>query len=368
MSLPIRPPIGRPRLPRRLQTLILLACSLLPLPALAVDEGELLPVDEAFVISAQAPSRDRIEIRWRIHDGYYLYRHRTQASTDAAFQADELQLPAGTPHQDEFFGAVETYRGQLQGVLQGQAAPGAERVSLTLKYQGCADAGICYPPQTRKLEVQLPPATTATESSGSLLPGGSGSGLPLLGAAAGTNALPLPAEQAFVFEAIPGDSNTVLMRFTPARGYYLYRDRSDFKVSGDSGIRAGTPQWPPGRSHRDEHFGDVVVYFDAVDVPLPLQRTHASAAEVQVTATFQGCQNEGICYPPMTRTVAVSLPAGNGAPPPDAVPAPPSATQKANTAPGKTPPPKYPPPTSAPPPHTTHRHPPPHRPSLAPRP
>jgi thiol:disulfide interchange protein DsbD len=62
--------------------------------------------------------------------------------------------------------------------------------------------------------------------------------------------------------------------------------------------------------HRDEHFGDVVVYFDQVDVPLPLQRTRADAADVRLTATFQGCQTDGICYPPMTRTVAVALPAG----------------------------------------------------------
>ena len=62
--------------------------------------------------------------------------------------------------------------------------------------------------------------------------------------------------------------------------------------------------------HRDEHFGDTVVYFDQLDVPLPLVRSHAEPRQATLTATFQGCQANGICYPPMTRRLAVSLPAG----------------------------------------------------------
>ena len=66
------------------------------------------------------------------------------------------------------------------------------------------------------------------------------------------------------------------MRFTPAPGYYLYRDRSSFQLHAD-GITPAAPRWPRGVSHHDEHFGDVVVYFDQVDVPLPLLRTHGEA-------------------------------------------------------------------------------------------
>jgi thiol:disulfide interchange protein DsbD len=125
----------------------------------------------------------------------------------------------------------------------------------------------------------------------------------------GTDAQPLPPEQAFGFEAIVDDANTLLLRFTPAKGYYLYRDKTTLRVSGADGIQAGSPRWPPGVQHRDEHFGDVVVYFDQVDVPLPLLRKTARAEAISVTATFQGCQTDGICYPPMTRSVALQLPA-----------------------------------------------------------
>ncbi|HRO27180.1 MAG TPA: protein-disulfide reductase DsbD family protein, partial [Luteimonas sp.] len=186
---------------------------------------------------------------------------------------------------------------------------GATTVTLQVKYQGCADIGICYPPQVRTLRVALPAAGAADTGFAAL--GRSLGGTPAATATiSGTDALPLPPEQAFAFEAIAADGDTLLLRFTPAKGYYLYRDRSSFRLDGAAGIALGTPRWPKGVDHYDEHFGDVVVYFDQVDLPLPLRRQVADAAEVTLTATFQGCQDEGICYPPMTRTVTVALPVG----------------------------------------------------------
>ncbi|MGY1528897.1 protein-disulfide reductase DsbD family protein [Luteimonas sp. A649] len=282
----------------------------------AVDLEDLLPVDEAFVLRAEA-GPDGIQLSWTIADGYYLYRHRMGAeSLDAGFRADPagLQLPAGTRHTDEFFGEVETYRGRVSGVLPGTAA--AARTELKIRYQGCADIGICYPPQTRTVAVALPVVAAAAAGKpdagfaalGQALGSGSaGSGpLSLPGA---SDTLPLPEEQAFAFEAIAGDGDTILMRFTPAPGYYLYRDRSSFTLEAED-IRAGAPRWPRGVPHNDGYFGNVVVYFDQVDVPLPLLRSHAGPREATLTATFQGCQDDGICYPPMTRRVRVSLPAG----------------------------------------------------------
>ncbi len=295
---------------RCLAAITLLAAAL---PALAaVDEEDLLPVDEAFVLSARAVAPGEVRIDWKIADGYYLYRHRMGARVAQGFNARPLQLPAGRPHVDEFFGEVETYRERVSATLAGTPAPGVQALQLEVKYQGCADIGICYPPQTRTLTVRLPAAATqASPLAGLGRPGAGAADVPLPGIGGGqARGVPLPAEQAFVFEAIAGDGDTILMRFTPARGYYLYRDRSSFTLSGHDGLHAGTPRWPQGRQHHDEYFGDVVVYFDQIDVPLPLRRSVADAARVELTATFQGCQDEGICYPPMTRTVQVALPAG----------------------------------------------------------
>ncbi|WP_158549395.1 protein-disulfide reductase DsbD [Lysobacter silvisoli] len=302
-----------------------LVLSLFAAPAMAIDESDLLPVDQAFALSAEAPAADRIALRWKIADGYYLYKHRISVKTDPAFAAQALQLPKGESHTDEFFGQVETYRKTLSATLPGRTGPA--QVTVQVKYQGCADAGICYPPQTRSLTVALPVAANAA-AAGNDEPlvrfGNAGGGAPPLGGGllggpspapgAGTDALPLPPEQAFGFEAIAGDGNTLLLRFTPARGYYLYRDKTSFKLdagAAKAGIALGAPRWPRGSAHRDEHFGQVIVYFDQIDVPLPLQRSREDAAKLVLTANFMGCQTDGICYPPMTRTVAVDLPRGS---------------------------------------------------------
>ncbi|MGE8261276.1 MAG: protein-disulfide reductase DsbD domain-containing protein [Stenotrophomonas sp.] len=297
-------------------------CALLvvSLPVWAVSEKDLLPVDEAFGLTAQARDRDRVEISWKIAPGYYLYRHRTTVKVDAGFDAEALQLPAGKKHHDDFFGEVETYRERLTGVLPGKAADGTDTVTLEVRYQGCADAGVCYPPQKRTLQVKLPAGgsgagTAPTAASAAASPfntplaGNTGSGLRLPGTS-NTQALPLPSERAFGFDAIVGDGNTVLLRFTPAPGYYLYRDRTSLALEGAPGIRADKPTWPAAKSHRDEHFGDVAVYFDQIDVPLPLRRSTANATDATLVITFQGCQTDGICYPPMTRRVKLALPAG----------------------------------------------------------
>jgi thiol:disulfide interchange protein len=302
----------------------LCALVMVSLPAWAVSEKDLLPVDEAFALTAQARDRDRIEVRFDIAPGYYLYRHRTSVKPDAGFKAQALQMPAGKKHHDDFFGEVETYRERLTAVLPGKATDGTDTVTLEVRYQGCADAGVCYPPQKRSLQVRLPagsgtapasaessavsPAFTGTTGSPFNTPL-SGGGLRLPGTES-AQALPLPSERAFGFEAIVGDANTLLLRFSPAPGYYLYRDRTSLKLEGAAGVRPDKPLWPAAKSHRDEHFGDVSVYFDPIDVKLPLRRSRPEATPATLVITFQGCQTDGICYPPMTRRVKLALPAG----------------------------------------------------------
>jgi len=297
-------------------------CALLwlSLPAFALDEKDLLPVDQAFALTASAPERGQIQLQFKIAPGYYLYRHRTSVKADPAFNAGALQMPAGNKHHDDFFGEVETYRERLQATLPGAPTDAAGTISLEVRYQGCADAGVCYPPQKRTVQVTLPgaggkaalPTARATGVSpfnNPLAGAGSNGGLRLPGAS-NTQALPLPSEQAFGFDAIASDGNTLLLRFTPAPGYYLYRDRTSLKLEGSTGVLADKPRWPAAQSHRDEHFGDVSVYFNQVEVPLPLRRTRTEAVDSTLVVTFQGCQTDGICYPPMTRRVKLSIPAG----------------------------------------------------------
>ena len=277
---------------------------------------DLPPVDQVFVLSAQATARDRIEIRWQIADGYYLYRHRTSARADAAFPNAQLALPEGAKHHDEFFGDVQTYRAQLVGVLTGTPTDDAATATLTVKYQGCADAGVCYPPQTRTLKVALPQAAAGGFGMGKKQAGLFGFG----NADAGkVDSAPLPPEQAFTSEVIALDGNTLLLRLTPATGYYLYRDKLSVALDAGKDLSATLPaksKLPPAKAHRDEHFGDVAVYFDQVEIPVPVIRTATHAAKGTLLLGLQGCQTDGICYPPMTRRLAVSLPAGLVSPSP----------------------------------------------------
>jgi thiol:disulfide interchange protein DsbD len=318
---------------RALTSLLLL---LFAVPALAIDEDDLLPVDDAFALSARAIGPDRIALDWTIAEGYYLYRHRISAvPADATGQAAAIALPRGEAHTDEFFGRVETFRGAVRGTLEQVVAP-ADSIALKVKYQGCADLGICYPPQTRTVTVALPGASQPSDSGlaslGRALTGQGAAPAPGV-AATVTDAVPLPPEQAFGFEAIAGDGNTLLLRFTPAKGYYLYRDRSSFRLEGADGIATGRPGWPRGVSYHDEYFGNVIVYFDQIDVPLPLLRERTDAAKAVLVATFQGCQTGGICYPPMTRRVAVSIPAGELRSEPPRSDAPVGATSVASPSP-----------------------------------
>ena len=285
-------------------------------PAVAVDESDLLPVDEAFAVQATAPSANRIQFDITIADGYYLYRHRTSAKVlDADIRTGALDLPHGTPKHDEFFGDVETWRNAVTMALPGVEAAGATQAQVELRYQGCADIGICYPPQKRVITVALPVLAASSLVSVSGLPvaappAGLSIGTPTASAVV-DEGLPLPEDEAFKFEAIAVSPVELLMRFTPAPGYYLYQDRNQFRLLDAEGATLAAPQWPKGKAHTDEHFGNVIVYFDQIEVPLGLRRTDGKAGPVTLEATFQGCQNNGICYPPMTRQVQISLPAAS---------------------------------------------------------
>ncbi len=273
---------------------------------------ELPPVDSVFQLSAQAAGDELIEVSWKIAPGYYLYRHRTKVEASSGFVAGQMQIPSGTPHHDEFFGDVETYRDRLLVRLPGRAT--ASQAVLQVKYQGCADAGLCYPPQTRTLHVRLPTAPVADSSFAALGArlGGGGQGASGAGGLLGTGkAAPLPPTQAFRVEVIADGGEQLLLRMVPARGYYIYRDKVSLQLGDAAGIRLGTARFPAGQNYHDEHFGTVKVYFDEVEVPVPLVRAGNARAARDITlhVGWQGCQDEGICYEPMRKTFRIDLPA-----------------------------------------------------------
>jgi thiol:disulfide interchange protein DsbD len=123
-------------------------------------EPDFLPPDEAFRFSALADGPDKIRLIWGINDGYYLYRARIKASSDSdQAKLGELVLPTGETKVDDYFGKQEVYHHDIVGSIS-VARSGASQLAVPLKvtYQGCATAGLCYPPITKTVSVVLPPA------------------------------------------------------------------------------------------------------------------------------------------------------------------------------------------------------------------
>lgn len=116
----------------------------------AADEP--LPADQAFRATARAVDDKTVEVRFQVADAYYLYRHRFRFEADG-IRFGEPALPPGKPKKDDAFGEVEIYRGELVFTLPLTA--GQPPFTLNLTSQGCADMGICYPPQTHTVEVAL---------------------------------------------------------------------------------------------------------------------------------------------------------------------------------------------------------------------
>ena len=124
--------------------------------AVAIAGPKLLEPERAFAFSVQALDDRTVEARFAIANGYYLYREKLHFSVEPARLADAPSLPPGKIKDDEFFGRVETYRGQLSVKLPlQQVAPGS-KVVVRAESQGCADAGVCYPPQVQDVVVTLP--------------------------------------------------------------------------------------------------------------------------------------------------------------------------------------------------------------------
>ena len=127
---------------------------------------EFLPPAEAFRVSATALAADRIRVSFMVAPGYYLYQKRLKATLEGAptgVTLTPVTWPAGIDHNDEFFGQQTVYPESFEAelVLQRGDSVGALTVGLTLGLQGCADAGLCYPPETRRLTVVLPAVGTA---------------------------------------------------------------------------------------------------------------------------------------------------------------------------------------------------------------
>ncbi len=167
---------------RRTLKLCLLLSLWLPVSALAQSalsaytqqQTQFLPVDEAYQLTLVADGDQRLTLQWVIAPEYYLYRHafKAQASDSEGGIAANLIVPDGLAKTDEFFGDVEVYYDALEAMVALERTTELAQIKVT--YQGCADAGLCYPPETKSFlwhmasgEIQagsLAPTSSALDS------------------------------------------------------------------------------------------------------------------------------------------------------------------------------------------------------------
>jgi len=292
---------------KNLSSSIIAFLLLLSTQSFALNQEDLLDVDVAFAPEVLSVNNDNITIRFSIAEKYYLYKHAFKfPNDDQAVSFGEAQIPEGKKKEDEFFGEVETYRQKIDIVVPYDNPNNATTTNFTFKYQGCADAGVCYPPQKRTVEITLPVHET-TLSSGLGLNTSGGLGLGANDDWAGQTDSVLPETEAFLFETIAMDDTTLSARFTMEDNIYLYKDKVEI-ISLTDGISIGELSFPESVTKDDPHFGVVEVFFDLIEVGIPITRELGSGNKLEIEAMFQGCVDEGICYPPSARLITVDLP------------------------------------------------------------
>ncbi len=271
------------------------------IPAQAQDDEYLEP-EKAFLYTATADETSVI-VEWRVTPGYYLYKKRMGLSAASpGVKVGESVYPKGEIHKDEYFGEQEIFRGTFTVTAPLSGAKAGDSVPLKLKWQGCADAGLCYPPSEWDATVKVMSAAASGVASADKLFGDESS------LAVGDDEF-LPVDQAFVLTGDALTVNNLQLNWRIADGYYLYKERIKVEPA-DSKQDIGTLVLPKGENHHDEYFGDQEVYRQSVDATFSLPPTDAKSVDVKVT--YQGCADAGLCYPPETRLVSIYL---EGAPP-----------------------------------------------------
>ena len=135
------------------------------------DSDELLPPREAFVPRLGPSRTDTLALSWQIEPGYYLYKDKLQFTLEGADGATisaaigAIDLPDGEQQHDDFFGTTEVYRDATDIQLAVDPPATVRDAELVISYQGCADIGVCFPPDTLRVPVTFNAAAALLPAS-----------------------------------------------------------------------------------------------------------------------------------------------------------------------------------------------------------
>jgi len=122
----------------------------------------------------------------------------------------------------------------------------------------------------------------------------------------------LQPDKAFGLEVAAQDGHTLLASFRVTPEYYLYRDKVVFSTT-DLGVKIANVSLPKGELKHDANFGDMEVFHQAFQAVIVLERSGSASRTIALQATYQGCSEQGLCYPPINKTINIELPAINQA-------------------------------------------------------
>ena len=233
-----------------------------PLADLFADEPEFLQVDEAFQFDF-IQKGEQVTLNWKIADGYYLYKKQFKTVVKQA----ELGMPffpVAEQVEDEFFGLSDIFRGQLD--ITYPILSSVQDGIVKVRYQGCADAGLCYPPTIK--EVYLNKVKTEH----------------------------LSYDEAFVFD-FKQTSTGFSLNWKIADGYYLHQDQLSVTSSGS---KLDALVFPITDEVDDPYFGISKVFRNNLALQYSITEFPVNK---KIDIVFQGCNDKGLCYQPIVKTL-----------------------------------------------------------------
>ncbi|MBC8210665.1 MAG: protein-disulfide reductase DsbD [Gammaproteobacteria bacterium] len=324
-------------------------------------QDELLAPEKAFSLQAWVEG-DRVIAEYTIADGYYMYREAFKFEAETAgVKFATLVVPDGKIKHDEFFGDVEIYRNRVAITLPLQYETGTKPGLVDIKTagQGCADIGVCYPPLYQSLAIDLtsrakvlptayqfqqpaeqtttvamaevselqnllaqatqnitatqpvktvqqmiqPASEKITSQSNPL------SILQSLGNNLGLmdeDEIPDP-DKAFQLHATIDKNNIIQSEIQIYKHTYLYKNKMKLELIDGKGHTLGPISLPKGDEKNDEFFGLMEVYHDYFKLPIALISEAGASNQLTVAYHYQGCVEDKICYPPITKYLNIDL-------------------------------------------------------------
>ena len=253
-------------------------------------ESPLLRVEEAFKYELVS-EESSLWVRWIIEDGYYLYKDKIK------FESDDIdikffELPQGLYHEDEFFGVQQIYRNSVSFQIPYENEDNIQdEIEIKISSQGCADRGICYPPQRWSTSVEI------NASSANLEP-------KLLGSISNNNETISNIPFKPYLSAI--DNNTMEIAFQISPNYYLYKNKITIEALNPF-IKMGAVELPKGKIKSDPWFGENEVYFNEVFGRISLSKDLISEENADFIIEYQGCLENEICLPPQIKKINVEF-------------------------------------------------------------